>query len=122
MHMQSDLDHDMRSAVQIAVDCAAVCAQAVGHCVNKGGAHAEPAHLILLLACAQSCHTAAQFMAIGSPQHPPICGACAEVCTACAADCERLSNEDPVMRDCADICRKCAESCARMASPTAARI
>jgi hypothetical protein len=52
----------------------------------------------------------------GSPRHVLTCGACAEICRACADECDRLGRNDEMMQLCAEECRRCAEACARMAA------
>ncbi|WP_241047672.1 hypothetical protein [Achromobacter xylosoxidans] len=54
------------------------------HGLGAGGENVEPAHFRLMLACAETCRTAAQTMLIGIEQHGRICAACAEICRACA--------------------------------------
>jgi hypothetical protein len=83
-----------------------------------GGAHAEPDHIRMLIACAEICATSARFMLLGSQHHGRTCEVCAEVCAACAADCATLG-DDEMMQRCADECRRCAESCRQMASARA---
>lgn len=104
---------EMSKCIQECATCHATCLTTVLHCLEKGGKHAAPNHIRLLLDCAQICQTSADFMLRGSPLHARTCGACAAVCTECASDCEQLG-EDQVMRQCAEVCRRCAESCERM--------
>ena len=94
--------------------CATSCNATVAHCLEKGGKHAEPQHIALLLDCAAICETAAESMARNSAMHAQICEACAKVCRQCEADC-RSFRDEPLMQECADACRRCAESCERMA-------
>ena len=109
-HNPQELDQCIDNCQQ----CHETCLQMVAHCLQKGGQHAEPAHIRLLLDCAEICETSANFMIRRSDLHPLTCGACAEVCDRCAEDCLRLG-DDEAMRRCADVCRRCAESCNRMA-------
>jgi len=51
-------------------------------------------------------------MLIGSEHHKHVCRECAEICTECAADRERIGD----MQGCVDACRRCAESCRKMAA------
>lgn len=95
--------------------CAAACHACVTHCLEKGGKHADPEHISLLLDCAAMCETAAASMAHHSSIHAVICGACAEVCRACERSC-RAMGDDRMMQECADACRKCADSCEKMAA------
>lgn len=112
-------NQEMQRCIEVCQECHEVCLQTVSHCLEKGGRHAEAAHIRLLLDCTEICQTSANFMIRGSDLHTETCRACAEVCERCAADCERLG--DPKMRECAETCRRCAESCTRMAGAAVAR-
>lgn len=94
--------------------CHDVCLQAIAHCLRQGGAHAEEAHLRLLMDCAEICQTSAHFLLRESELHAVTCRACAEICERCAEDCERFGADDEQMRPCAEACRACAESCRAM--------
>ncbi len=103
--------------IQECLSCHSICLQTVAYCLNMGGKHADARHIGLLLDCAQSCQTSADFMLRGSSLHGRACGFCAEVCEQCAQSCEQMG-DDAQMKACADECRRCAESCRAMASMT----
>lgn len=106
------LPEEMRACIEACLKCYATClSMASGHCLEVGGTHAEPAHLRLMLACAELCRTSAHMMLLGTPQHRRTCRECAALCRDCAADCERLGG----MEDCVAACRACAEQCEAMA-------
>ncbi|HWW76412.1 MAG TPA: four-helix bundle copper-binding protein [Pyrinomonadaceae bacterium] len=105
----------MQQCIQNCTECHRACLEMVAHCLGVGGQHAEPAHIRLLLDCAEICQTSADFMIRGSEFHGRTCGVCAEVCTRCAEECERLAGDDEMMKRCAEICRRCADSCRQMA-------
>ncbi|HYG61067.1 MAG TPA: four-helix bundle copper-binding protein [Thermoanaerobaculia bacterium] len=105
---------EMERCIENCQECHGVCLQNVAHCLEKGGPHAEPSHIRLLLDCAEICETSANFMIRGSELHTETCRACSEVCQRCADDCRRLGS-DPEMQQCAEACQRCAESCAQMA-------
>ena len=107
-------DPEVERCIKNCEDCHHVCIEAVQHCLEKGGRHAEASHVRLLLDCAQICQTSADFLLRGSDLHPLTCGACAEVCARCAEACDRMG-DDEAMRRCAEACRRCAESCRQMA-------
>ena len=96
-------------------NCANSCNTTVAYCLEKGGRHANAAHIALMLDCAAICETAASSMGRNSNAHPLICRACADICRKCEDDC-RSFGDDPTMQECADVCRKCAQSCERMAA------
>jgi hypothetical protein len=104
----------MQECIDICTSCHQTCLHMVRHCLEKGGKHAEPAHISLLLDCAQICATSADFMTRHSDQHTSTCRACADVCRACAASCNAMG-DDEMMKQCADECTRCAESGATMA-------
>jgi hypothetical protein len=115
-HITAHTSTEMQQCIEECTRCHAICLQTAGHCLELGGKHADPAHIRLLLDCAEMCQTSANFMLGGSDLHQRICTACAEVCRACAEDCERMAAGDQMMKDCAEECRRCAESCERMAA------
>lgn len=109
------LDDDVRDCIEQCLDCHAVCLNtAMGHCLERGGAHVQPAHFRLMMACADICATAARFMLMNSPHHPHLCRECAEICTECAESCEDVGG----MEECVRACRACAESCRAVAKVT----
>jgi hypothetical protein len=118
MAHQEHLHQEMRQCIQNCLDCHSICLETVTHCLQRGGQHAGPGHIRLLLDCAQICQTSADFMLRLSPWHPHTCGVCADICRRCAIACAQLGADDGTMQRCADVCRHCAESCLRMAGPT----
>lgn len=108
------MNEQMQSCIQECLDCHRACLETVTHCLEKGGRHAEPDHIRLLMDCAEICQTSANFMLRGSDLHPMTCEVCAEVCAECADDCERFDG-DAQMQNCAAACRSCSEMCQTMA-------
>lgn len=43
-----------------------------------------------------------------------LCGVCADMCDACAAECEKYSDVE-TMRICAEACRRCGKTCREVA-------
>jgi hypothetical protein len=107
------LSDEMQQCIQNCVSCHQICEQTLIHCLEKGGAHADPTHIKLLRDCADICVLSADFMLRNSQFHARTCSVCAEICTACAQHCENMSN-DEAMKACAEACRRCAESCSKM--------
>lgn len=104
---------DMKECIDTCTDCAQVCEQMVSHCLSRGGDHASPDHIRMLLDCVAACETSAGFMLRGSPLHVLTCGLCARVCRECAEDCARL-NDDEMMQECIEVCTDCARVCEQM--------
>jgi hypothetical protein len=111
-----DLNKKMQDCISECLTCYGVCLSTIQHCLRKGGNHASPEHIRLLMDCAYICLTSANFMLLGSNYHNRTCELCAEICTACADDCETMMEDDDIMRMCAEACRKCAVTCREMAS------
>ena len=104
---------DMQMCIQNCTQCSQICEQLVQHCLSKGGMHAEAQHIRILQDCSEVCALSAGFMLRNSNFHSRTCGVCAEICLACAKDCEQF-NDDEMMKACAEVCRRCAESCQEM--------
>ena len=94
--------------------CHRTCIETARYCLEKGGSHAEAAHIRLLSDCAEICQTSANFMLRGSAFHGTTCDVCAEICERCAESCDRMAG-DAQMKACVEACRACAESCLKMA-------
>ena len=107
------MDPGMKTGIEACLRCYQAClGDAMTHCLELGGAHVAPAHFRLMMACAEICRTSAHFMLLNSEHHKHLCKECAENCTQCAADCEKLGD----MKDCVAACRACADSCRKMAA------
>jgi hypothetical protein len=106
-------DRDLQTCIENCQSCHASCLATSAYCLEKGGRHAEPGHLRLLLDCANICATSADFMLRRSNLHTLTCGVCAKICERCAEACERMG-DDATMRSCAEACRRCAETCREM--------
>lgn len=104
---------EMQQCIQNCLDCHSICLNTITYCLQQGGHHSAPDHIRLMMDCAESCQTSANFMLRNSPLHAHICRACAEVCQRCAEDCDRMG-DDAQMKACADMCRRCAETCRQM--------
>ncbi len=111
-----ELDQQTRACIQNCLDCHRTCTETIAHCLQMGGKHAEPAHIRLLLDCAQICITSADSMTRTSHFHKQVCAACATICGQCAESCSQMAGEDSHMRQCAEACGRCEESCKTMSA------
>ncbi|BBL77403.1 four-helix bundle copper-binding protein [Methylomagnum ishizawai] len=106
------MEEATRACIDACAHCHQICLEtAMNHCLETGGEHVAPEHFRLMLGCAQLCRLSADFMLSGVRFHHRLCGLCAEVCEACAHDCERIGG----MERCVAACRACAQSCRQMA-------
>lgn len=63
--------------------------------------------------CAAICYSAAQLMSLGSSKAEEVCRICADICNACAAECEKHKHMEHCA-ECAKACHECAEQCMAM--------
>lgn len=49
---------EMRRCIERCQQCHDVCTESIVYCLEQGGAHADAAHVALLLDCAQVCQAA----------------------------------------------------------------
>lgn len=107
----------LRECAQHCLNCYRICLDTVtSHCLERGGDHAEPRHVRLMLDCAELCRTAADFVIRHSEVHGQICRLCAQLCERCASECDAFA--DDRMRACAELCRECAASCMEATAAT----
>jgi hypothetical protein len=115
----NQLSQQTQAAIQALQHCHAVCqSMAMTHCLEKGGAHARPQHLRLMLDCAGSCALTADALGRKSQFHTRFSGLCADICETCAEDCIALGD----MEDCVAACRDCARVCRELSRPGHAEI
>ncbi len=86
------------------------CLTEIAHCLTLGGDHAEPTHINLMMDCARVCETTAALMLTGSEFYRSQAAVCAEICEACAQQCETLGQMDACVR----VCRECAQQCEQL--------
>ncbi len=108
------LDDDARRCVQATADCHQYCIETIVYCRQRGGPYSEPAHLRILLDCAEICQTTTDFMLRGSDLSTTLCRLCAEIAERCAFSCDQFGGERQT-RACAEAARRCALLCREMA-------
>lgn len=107
-------DGHLTHCIEQCLECHDATTRGIFQCIERGGAHAEPAHIRMLMDCAHIAQTSADFMLRGSEHHHFTCGVCSKICERCADECDALSEDDDYMAYCAETCRRCAESCHEM--------
>ncbi len=108
------MPREIQQCIENCSECHQLCLATVYHCMDLGAKYACADQVTLLLDCAESCQTSANFLLRNSELQGMTCALCADACTRCAQACERLANGDRQLLDCAKICRVCAASCDRM--------
>ncbi|MBA3872172.1 MAG: four-helix bundle copper-binding protein [Anaerolineae bacterium] len=108
------MPREIQQCIENCSECHQLCLATVYHCMELGGKYAMPAQITLLLDCAESCQTNANFLLRNSELQGLTAALCADSCTRCAQACERLANGDRQLLDCAKICRFTSTTCDRM--------
>lgn len=115
-HMpNSHMNDEMKKCITACLECYAICTSTISHCLEMGGKHAEMKHIRVMQDCAQVCLTSADFMLRGSNSYARMCAICAEICDACAQNCEQIDMHDAEMLQCVEACHRSAETCRAMA-------
>lgn len=109
------MSHDQfRSCIEACNECAIACSHCSSACLQEPDPKSMARCIALDIDCAEICRLAAAYMSRGSEFAGAICGVCAEVCDACATECEK--HEMDHCKVCAEACRRCAEECRRMST------
>lgn len=108
------MEDTMKQCMQSCTECSATCVKTIEYCLEKGGSHADPAHINLMQDCEDICMLATSFMERGSEHTTRLCELSAEICESCAESCEAFTDDED-MKKCAEACRQCAKDCREMA-------
>lgn len=108
----------MNSAYQSCINACMQCAEACDHCAASCLLEENVTMMArciqLDMECSSICKTAAQLMHLQSSHANAVCQICADICIACAEECEKHGHEH--CRRCAGMCRDCAAECMSMAA------
>lgn len=104
----------MDQCINLCVKCARACEECSTACLKESDVQARIHCLAILHDCAEICLQSIAFMSRQSKFSKQHCQMCANICEACAVECEQF--KDSHCQECARICRECAEACMNMAS------
>lgn len=91
------------------------CAAACENCVSVSIYDGKPLSCCpLCMDCADICMLLFRLEAHNSSWLKQLYGVCADICDACAAECEKHAGYHAHCRACAAACRKCSETCRSM--------
>ena len=108
------MNSSYQTCIEICNRCAEVCEQCLAACLKEEDTNMMAECIRLDLECVSVCRTAATLMLLESNHANALCQLCADVCTACAEECEK--HEHDHCRECAVACRRCAEECLSMSA------
>ena len=99
-------------------NCATECGHCATACLDESDVKMMARCIKLDIDCADVCRLTASLLSRGSEHGHHLLKECAEICDACAEECEKHSHMDHC-RECAKVCRHCAEECRQVAGATA---
>jgi hypothetical protein len=111
------IQQEYQSSFDTAMHCVVECE----HCAKACMGHPDMVKCAqMCLDCAEVCQTLATYMVRGSYFIFHLARACADICEACAQECEKYNLEH--CQKCAKVCRQAAEEYRKIASVGAARV
>jgi len=90
--------------------CSNACNYCTGACLEETDVKMMAACIKLDIDCAAICSVTASFIARGSVHGKHLLKECAELCNACATECEKHAKMQHCT-DCAKACRACEKAC-----------
>jgi hypothetical protein len=106
--------HEYQECIEACLNCVYFCNHCASSCLEEEDSDKLARCIQLDLECAAVCKAAADLMALGSDHANQLCQICADICAACAEECDKYTYSH--CRECAKICRVCAEECSSMAA------
>lgn len=101
---------------QTCIDACMACAESCEFCATSCLREQDIKSMVRCIQldrdCANICLTAASFMSRDSDFSRQLCNLCADICRACAQECEKHEMEH--CQKCAEACRRCAQECNNM--------
>ena len=103
---------------QSCIDASNACFEACEYCVSECCLRADDVKGMvkctqLCRDCADICVLSSQYMSRNSEFSYKICGQCADICDACAVECDKFDMD--MCKQCVQVCRACASECRKMA-------
>ena len=90
-----------------------LCNECTNECLNEQDVRMLTHCIRLNHECASVCRLAIEAITGGSEFVKQICSLCAEICNACASECEKHGHMAHC-KLCAEACRQCAKECLQM--------
>ena len=104
-----------KSMINAMHECAAECNHCAAACLEEQDVQSLARCIKLDIDCAEICYLTASYAARGSEHAMHLMKECAEICNACAEECEKFADRYDHCKKCAEACRNCAEECSTMA-------
>ena len=104
--------NNYQSCIEACMDCIAACKHCASSCLGEDDVKAMATCIRTDLECAAICGAAVTLMSMDSKFAHEACRLCADICNACAEECEKHTMDH--CKKCAAACRYCAEECIGM--------
>ena len=105
------MSHEKNKALIATLNnCIAECNYCTTACLDEQDVEMLAKCIKLDIDCAAICTLTASLIARGSEHGSHLLKECAEVCNACAEECEKHAHMEHC-KQCAEVCRKCAAAC-----------
>jgi hypothetical protein len=104
-----------KSLIEVLNACAAECNHCAAACLDEQDIMMLARCVKLDLDCAGICQLTSSLLARGSEHGLHLLEECAEICNACAKECEKHASKMDHCKACAEMCRKCASECSAAA-------
>jgi hypothetical protein len=101
---------EFQSCIDACQECATECIHCADACLHENDVKMLSRCIKLDYECADICTLTAKMLAGGSEFHKEFGEICANICDACAAECENHKHMEHC-EACAEACRSCAEEC-----------
>lgn len=109
------MSHEKNIAlIDVLNNCATECSHCAMACLDEQDVKMLAKCIKLNIDCADICRLTASLLSRGSVHGIHLLNECAEVCEACAEECEKHSHMEHCKK-CAEACRHCAEECSETA-------
>jgi hypothetical protein len=112
-YMQILKQEKYQSCIEACFSCAESCEACATACLRESDVSRLARCIQLDRDCADICAVAGRYMSRDSEYAKNMCRVCADVCDACAAECDKHKSMEHC-RICAESCRACASECRRM--------
>jgi hypothetical protein len=113
--LKGDKMHNNKEVITKLFNCAAACEYCADACLNEDNIKMLVECIRLDKDCADICRTTANFLSRDSKQSNELLRVCADICRACAEECEKHDHHDHCI-ECARACRECEEACRSLVS------
>ena len=100
------------SLIEVLLRCASECQKCATYCLKEDDLGMMTKCIQLNLECSAICYATAQVLSLGSEYAMAMCKVCADVCEACARECDR--HESDHCQKCAVECKACEEECRKL--------